>query len=140
MSTSFKIEEATNRNTSAALPVSAEFGIQDVIRQGPSSRVDQEFTAAHPLESRLANWENSQLNMKLHMQRRIYGLHAPLRTMMEIQAVKQAPFSLDTGTSRFQLDILTGKDETIDAEDIFSDSSEVELPDVHLMLSKKLNA
>ncbi|KAI8326143.1 proteasome maturation factor UMP1 [Martensiomyces pterosporus] len=139
MATSFKIEDTNTANTSTVLPGSTEFGVQDIIRQGPSSRIDQELTRTHPLEARLANWESAQLSMKLHMQRRIYGLHAPLRTMMEIQSVKQSPFALNAGASRLQLDILTGKDETVDVEDVYNDHAEAELPDVHMMLASRLS-
>ncbi|KAJ2898591.1 hypothetical protein GGI21_003611 [Coemansia aciculifera] len=140
MSTSFKFENTSTVNESSVLPKSSNLGVQSVIGQGPRSRVDDELTKAHPLESRLSNWNNSQLSMKLHMQRKIYGLHAPLRTMMEVQALKQTPFALNTRASRVQLDILLGRDEDFDVEDIYDDDIETDMPDVHAMLSRRMNA
>ncbi|KAI9501074.1 hypothetical protein GGI25_003811 [Coemansia spiralis] len=138
---SFKFETEANLNSSSVLPQSSSIsGLQDIVNNGPIKKVNDEFTKGHPLESRLANWENSQLGMKLHMQRQIYGLHAPLRTMMEIQSVQKAPSLLGSRASRIQLDILMGKDDTIGVEDVFSDDAlEADIPDVHRMLAQKLN-
>ncbi|KAJ1895106.1 hypothetical protein LPJ66_004788 [Kickxella alabastrina] len=141
MATSFQFDTTSTTNTSSVLPETSVYGVSDVLGRGPSNRVDEEMTKGHPLESRLANWENSQLNMKLHMQRKIYGLHAPMRTMMEIQSVKQgSPFGLGgSRASRIQLDILMGRDETIDVADIFDDSEVAEMPDVHKVLAGRMN-
>ncbi|KAJ2741749.1 hypothetical protein GGI20_004966 [Coemansia sp. BCRC 34301] len=140
MATSYKFERTSTAHVSSVLPESSNLGMQSVIGQGPRSRVDDELTKTHPLESRLSNWGNSQLNMKLHMQRKIYGLHAPLRTMMEVQAIKQAPYALNARASRIQLDILLGRDEDFDVEDIYDDDIETDIPDVHAMLSRRMNA
>ncbi|KAJ2551242.1 hypothetical protein EV175_003764 [Coemansia sp. RSA 1933] len=138
---SFKFEPETQTNTANVLPdTSSITGLQDIVRNGPSQRVNDAFTKGHPLESRISNWENSQLGMKLNMQRQIYGLHAPLRTMMEIQSVQKIPALLGSRASRIQLDILLGKDETIDVDDLFGgDNIETDTPDVHRILAKKLN-
>ncbi|KAJ2833048.1 hypothetical protein GGI24_000991 [Coemansia furcata] len=140
MSTSYKFENTSTANVTSVLPESSNLGVQSVIGQGPRSRIDNELTQTHPLESRLANWNNSQLGMKLHMQRKIYGLHAPLRTMMEIQAIKHTPYALNARASRVQLDILLGRDDDIGVEDIYDDDMETDMPDVHAMLSKRMNA
>ncbi|KAJ1669206.1 hypothetical protein GGF44_003920 [Coemansia sp. RSA 1694] len=140
MSTSYKFESASTANVSSVLPESSNLGMQSVIGQGPRSRIDDELTKTHPLESRLSNWNNSQLSMKLHMQRKIYGLHAPLRTMMEVQAIKQTPYALNTRASRIQLDILLGRDEDFGVEDIYDEDIETDMPDVHAMLSRRMNA
>ncbi|KAJ2030655.1 hypothetical protein IWW57_001087 [Coemansia sp. S610] len=140
MATSYKFENTHSANVASVLPQGSNLGVQSVIGQGPRSRVDDELTKAHPLESRLANWNSSQLGMKLHMQRKIYGLHAPLRTMMEVQAIKQTPYALNSRASRVQLDILLGRDDDFGVEDIYDDDIEVDMPDVHAMLSKRMNA
>ncbi|KAJ2031363.1 hypothetical protein IWW57_000745 [Coemansia sp. S610] len=140
MATSYKFENTSSVNVASVLPQGSNLGVQSVIGQGPRSRVDDELTKAHPLESRLANWNSSQLGMKLHMQRKIYGLHAPLRTMMEVQAIKQTPYALNSRASRVQLDILLGRDDDFGVEDIYDDDIEVDMPDVHAMLSKRMNA
>ncbi|KAJ1667438.1 hypothetical protein IW140_000848 [Coemansia sp. RSA 1813] len=138
---SFKFEPGTETNTATVLPnASSITGLQDIVRDGPSKSVNDAFTQGHPLESRLGNWESSQLGMKLHMQRQIYGLHAPLRTMMEIQSIQKNPALLGSRASRIQLDILLGKDDTIDISDVFGNNGlEADTPDIHRMLAKKLN-
>ncbi|KAJ2609898.1 hypothetical protein H4S08_003855 [Coemansia sp. RSA 1365] len=138
MSTSFKFETGTAPSTASVLPESSRHGVQDRVNQGPATRVAEELTTAHPLETRLSNWDNSQLGIKLHMQRRVYGLHAPMRTMMELQAVGQTPSLLNSRASQIQRDILLGRDETFDMSDLYNDCSEVEL-DVHRMLAARLN-
>ncbi|KAJ1850632.1 hypothetical protein LPJ73_003354 [Coemansia sp. RSA 2703] len=134
---SFKFETDTTSSTSSVLPPSTVAGISDVLGQGPTKRVNDQLTSAHPLESRLANWETSQLNMKLSMQRSIYGLHAPMRTMMELHSVRQGvpQGMLGARASQIQMDILTGKDESFGVEDIFHNRDTAELPDVHRVLA-----
>lgn len=41
----------------------------------------------HPLQTRLENWDKTRDNLKLQLQRDVYGLGAPLRTMMERKIV-----------------------------------------------------
>ncbi|KAJ2851032.1 hypothetical protein IWW36_001459 [Coemansia brasiliensis] len=136
---SMQFEPKATENTASVLPDSMRSGIMDIMGQGPTERMDQKLTTGHPLESRLANWDNSQLNMKLHMQRQIYGLHAPMRTMMEIKSVQQTPSILNSRVSMIQRNILMGKDETLDISEIFDDNSEVEITNVHNMLATRLN-
>ncbi|KAJ2697953.1 hypothetical protein FB645_005783 [Coemansia sp. IMI 203386] len=133
MSTSYRFDSSNTSNTASVQLPSAVAGVVDVVGQGPAKRVNEQLTSAHPLESRLANWEDSQLKMKLHMQRSLYGLHAPMRTMMEIQSVGSSLPSRLPGSraARMQLDILMGKDDTIDVEDILDSSEYAEMPDVH---------
>ncbi|KAJ2720109.1 hypothetical protein GGI07_004821 [Coemansia sp. Benny D115] len=136
MSTSFKFDATQASGTASVLPSGTLHDITDGVNQGPALRVSEVMTKGHPLESRLENWESSQLNTKLHMQRKIYGLHAPMRTMMELQSVGQgAPFgAVGARASRIQLDILMGKDETLDATDLFDEAEITELPDLHRTL------
>ncbi|KAJ2006000.1 hypothetical protein H4R26_001627 [Coemansia thaxteri] len=139
MSTSYRFENTATANVSSVLPEVSNLGVENVIGQGPRSRIDDELTKVHPLESRLASWQSSQFSMKLHMQRKVYGLHAPLRTMMEVRAFKQTPYALNTRAARLQLDILMGRDETLDVEDIYDDDVETDMPDVHAMLARRLH-
>ncbi|KAJ2654908.1 hypothetical protein IWW48_005830 [Coemansia sp. RSA 1200] len=88
----------------------------------------------------VSNWVNQQLGTKLHMQHQIHGLHVLLQTTMEIQSVQKTPALLGSRASRIQLDILLGKDDSIDADDLFGrDCFEADTHDVHSMLAKKLN-
>ncbi|KAJ2574743.1 hypothetical protein EV177_011034, partial [Coemansia sp. RSA 1804] len=88
----------------------------------------------------VSNWENQQLGTKLHMQRQIYGIHAPLRTIVEFQLVQKTPALLGSRALRIQLDILLGKNNSIDADNMFGgDSFEADTQDIYSMLAKKLN-
>ncbi|KAI9480122.1 hypothetical protein LPJ78_003281 [Coemansia sp. RSA 989] len=136
---SMNFEPRVTESTASVLPDSMRSGIMDIMEKGPTERLDQKLATGHPLESRLASWDNSQLNMKLHMQRQIYGLHAPMRTMMEIKSVQQTPSILGSRASLIQRNILMGKDETLDVAEIFDDISEVEVTNVHSMLAARLN-
>ncbi|KAJ2715723.1 hypothetical protein H4R19_001044 [Coemansia spiralis] len=136
MATSFRFETNSAPRTVSALP-DARAGIIDAIGRGPALRVDDEVTKAHPLEARLAGWEQSQLGQKLHMQRQVYGLHAPMRAMMELQAVSQTPSLLGSRAARIQRDILLGREDTLDIADIFDDGAEADI-DVHKMLAARL--
>lgn len=141
MSTSFNLERKTAGANTTVLPESYNRNVQDIVTQGPRSRIDQQVSETHPLESRLANWESSQLGMKLHMQRKMYGLHAPLRTMMELQAVGGSPSSPfgTNGAAKIQMDILNGNDDSIDIGDFYGEQDlEIDTPDVHKVLAGKL--
>ncbi|KAJ1730179.1 hypothetical protein LPJ61_003151 [Coemansia biformis] len=136
MATSFRFESSSAPRAVSALP-ETRAGVIDTVGQGPAKRVDDEITKAHPLEARLAGWEQSQLSQKMHMQRQVYGLHAPMRAMMELQAVGHTPSLLGSRAARMQRDILLGRDEMLDITDIFGDSAEADI-DVHKMLAARL--
>lgn len=57
------------------------------------------------------------------MARNAYGLGAPLRTMMERQIVSSDSGLPQFSHGGFQLDILTGKDTTLDVEHFFNSTS-----------------
>ncbi|CAG8826182.1 37113_t:CDS:2, partial [Racocetra persica] len=61
-------------------------------------------------------WEETQMNLKLTLQRRIYGIHAPLRHMIEQSIVSKVKRLPGLPSSNLGLEILMGKDETIDFE------------------------
>lgn len=65
-------------------------------------------------------WDQTQATMKLQMARNAYGLGAPLRTMMERQIVSSDSALPQFSHSQFQLDILNGKDTTLDVEHFFN--------------------
>ncbi|EGG00185.1 uncharacterized protein MELLADRAFT_93810 [Melampsora larici-populina 98AG31] len=75
----------------------------------------------HPLENRLAEWNETRDNFQLTMQRDLYGMGAPLRLMMERDLVRQNTIALPgrVQPSNIHLDILMGRDETINESDMF---------------------
>ncbi|CAG8780049.1 9927_t:CDS:2, partial [Gigaspora rosea] len=62
----------------------------------------------------VTEWKETQTNLKLTLQRRIYGIHAPLRHMIERSIVSKAERLPGLPSSNFGLEILMGEDETID--------------------------
>ncbi|OZJ04513.1 hypothetical protein BZG36_02233, partial [Bifiguratus adelaidae] len=105
------VHHASYHNTA-----SGELGVHDAMRYGIRS-LQTEIAPKHALENRLANWKETQTETKYSMQRQLYGMHAPIRHMMErsiVSKVQRAPL---LHSSTIGLDILTGNDETIDFED-----------------------
>ncbi|KAG2184447.1 hypothetical protein INT43_000356 [Umbelopsis isabellina] len=95
----------------------SEFGGHDAMRHGLRS-ITTEVLPGHPLESHLSQWKETQDNLNLQLARQAYGMHMPVRMMMNRQiATQHMRNSLLTDNS-LALDVLTGNDETIDFEDI----------------------
>lgn len=85
-------------------------------------------------------WEETQDNFKLNMQRNVYGLHAPVRQLMERSIVSfvsvtvlhrggasvahalsmQNPHMPTYRTTNVHLDILMGRDETVEPADFMT--------------------
>ncbi|KAM0791004.1 hypothetical protein ACM66B_004304 [Microbotryomycetes sp. NB124-2] len=114
------------------------------MRHGPRS-LAAELAPKHPLQSRLEQWDETQENLQMTMQRNMFGLHAPVRLMMERAIVKQTPsvgsFNGVLRPSNLHLDILTGKDESIDVSDVYIDrvQSAADTTDFHTAMETKFN-
>lgn len=68
-------------------------------------------------------WEETEENLHLTLQRQLYGLHAPIRRLMERDIVANSALPQTYGTAflkptNLSLDILLGKDETIEIKDV----------------------
>ncbi|RXW18449.1 hypothetical protein EST38_g7418 [Candolleomyces aberdarensis] len=92
------------------------FGLHDTLQYGPKT-IAAEIKSQSSLKDRLENWEETQDNLKLNLQRNVHGIHLPMRTLMERKLVTMHPNIL--GTSNLHLDILMGRDETIEPADVF---------------------
>ncbi|KAG0142573.1 hypothetical protein CROQUDRAFT_81983 [Cronartium quercuum f. sp. fusiforme G11] len=79
------------------------------------------LASRHPLETRLAEWDQTRENFQLTMQRDLYGMGPPLRLMMERDLVRQSTITLPgrARPSNLHLDILMGRDETVTEADVF---------------------
>ncbi|KAG0175616.1 hypothetical protein DFQ30_003366 [Apophysomyces sp. BC1015] len=117
----------------------AELGGHDALRYGTRS-IKSEVLPGHPLENRLGQWEESRWELKLNMARQAYGMHAPIKMMMERNLVSQRQRLPVLPSSNVHLDILMGKDETIDYEDFLNDPAmSTDMLDVHTTMEHKLN-
>jgi hypothetical protein len=105
-------QESSLRLVPAKAPVKASIsdtanslGLHDTLKYGPRTLAD-EIKSTNPLQSRLENvrhsmpcaitsakqgtyyqWNETQRSLKLTMHRNIYGLHAPMRQLMERKIV-----------------------------------------------------
>jgi len=113
-------------------------GLHDTLKHGPRS-LAAEVKTTSPIKDRLENWEAAQDNMKLNMQRNIYGMHAPVRMLMERKLVGYSPHMPALRTSNIHLDILMGRDETLECADFMMPASErTPSMDIHADMEKKL--
>ncbi|KAF8320518.1 proteasome maturation factor UMP1, partial [Cantharellus anzutake] len=94
------------------------FGVHDSLRYGTRSLVT-EINATHSHQKRLDSWEETQDNLRLSMHRNVFGMHAPMRQLMERKIVSAIPHMPTIARSNIHLDILMGRDETLDVSDIF---------------------
>ncbi|RPA83555.1 hypothetical protein BJ508DRAFT_55031 [Ascobolus immersus RN42] len=89
------------------------------MRHGLPSNANK-LNNAHPLEARLKNWEANQEELKMEGLRRNFGMCEVIRREMEMKFAR-ADYrpTLLGGPSNLHLDILRGKDTTIDWDDVF---------------------
>ena len=129
-------------------------GVHDIFRYGPRSlkaevaphhSLENRLTKVHSLSlenpalyycrlvltlspppptSLYSQWDETQDATRLTMYRQIYGIHAPVKLLMERQLVSRATSGRipDLPSSNLSLDILMGRDETIDFEDFLTGS------------------
>lgn len=71
----------------------------------------------HPLKKSEESFLSNTLASEMQMLRRNEGMGAPMRIMMELQAYKQVGRLPFLPSSRVHLDVITGRDETIDFTD-----------------------
>lgn len=94
-------------------------GLRDALQNGLGA-VAKTSTDVHPLElSEILNEDNYN-QMKYAMLRSTQGIHAPLRLQMEKFLVEQPTRMSVFPPSHLHLEVLNGKDETIDFEDVLN--------------------
>lgn len=71
----------------------------------------------HPLKASEEAHLTKELEFDMQMLRRNEGLAAPMRIMMELNAYKQVGRLPFLPSSRVHMDVITGRDETIDFSD-----------------------
>jgi len=115
-----------------------ELGLHDALRYGPRS-LATEIKSTSAIQQRLERWEEVQDQLKLTLQRNMYGLHMPVRQMMERKIVAQNHHmpAIAQFHSNVHLDVLMGRDETLEVADFFGDSA-TSLPlDIHADMEKE---
>ncbi|GAA6009121.1 hypothetical protein JCM11491_005757 [Sporobolomyces phaffii] len=133
-------------STSISLSSTANaHGLHDSIRHGGVRSIASEVAPQHPLQSRLSNWEQTRENLHMTLERNMFGLHAPVRQMMERQLVAQSPTPIHVGSGGFTrpsnlgLDILMNRDDELSPGDVLIDRVEsAQLQDFHVAMEHKL--
>ncbi|KAF0269637.1 hypothetical protein FOG51_03235 [Hanseniaspora uvarum] len=105
----------------------------DNIKMQTSVPLYMQNTGKHPLQDRLEQWESKQFKLKQEQNKAVFGVHLPMKVMMEKQIVdtldstsivnelrKEA--DLHPATSVHQ-DIINNKEYTVDYEDIYYKSN-----------------
>ncbi|KAJ3417402.1 hypothetical protein HDV05_004867 [Chytridiales sp. JEL 0842] len=115
----------------SAVGQNTAYGVNDTFRDGLQT-VRGNLLGSHPLEAHLNNWDETQEQLKFSMARNVHGLHAPIRLQMEKTLVSQTMRPPLLKPSKIGLDILSGKDTTIEFEDFLGvTEAETTLLDVH---------
>lgn len=125
-------------------------GIHDTLRSGVGPKFSQPTStsissvpdSAHPLESRLKQWEETQDALKMEGLRRTFGMAEPIRRGMELKITREGewrPAVLGGGLERgVHEDILRGCDNTLTWEDVFKGEELRALPSFHEEVERKV--
>ncbi|KAH8679071.1 proteasome maturation factor UMP1 [Tricladium varicosporioides] len=122
-------------------------GLHDTLRAGvgPTSSSNTPNAlpdSAHPLESRLKNWEATQEALKMEGYRRTFGIAEPIRRGMELKIAREGewrPAVLGgVGRGGVHEDILRGRDTEIAWEDVFVGDEMRSVPGFHEELERKV--
>ncbi|KAN0061636.1 hypothetical protein ACQY0O_006562 [Thecaphora frezii] len=113
-------------------------GVHDAIRHGPLHLHHHTSHASfHPAHNRLENWHDTRQNLALTLQRNLFGLGLPARILMERNIVQQDPHFACLRVANLHLDILEGRDETLDPVDFLPAETSAEQLDIHSHMEKK---
>ncbi|TDL28935.1 hypothetical protein BD410DRAFT_760702 [Rickenella mellea] len=134
---SLRIVPGGPEKTASLKDTSNSLGVHDTLQYGPRS-LATESKAQTALKQRLENWEETQDNLKLNLQRNLHGMHAPIRQLMERKIVATNLHMPAMAQSNVHLDILMGRDETIGPADIFGELEREPPLDIHAQMERKL--
>ncbi|KAL4243909.1 Proteasome maturation factor Ump1 [Abortiporus biennis] len=139
MEPSLRIVPSSTPKAASVQDTSNSLGLHDTLRYGPRS-LATEAQSSCTIKDRLENWEITQDNLKLTQLRNVYGLAAPVRLLMERKMVGYNPHMPALKTSNVHLDVLMGRDETIECADFMMPANELQQPlDIHQEMEKKLH-
>ncbi|KAH9486650.1 putative proteasome maturation factor ump1 [Psilocybe cubensis] len=139
MESSLRIVPASSKPSASVQSTANSLGLHDTLQYGPRS-LAAEVQSEGGLRSRLENWEATQDNLKLTLERNMFGMHAPMRRLMERKIVGTTVHTLSAPQTNVQLDVLMGRDELIDAADVFLGMEAGPAYDVHTQIQKKASS
>lgn len=110
--------------------------LPDTLRtaQGPLN-VALAINHRHPLEARVAGWDQTQRDTQMEMYRRVFGAGVPIKHQMELAIIDNefTPMSL----LNLHRDVVLGKDTEIDWEDVYPATSSA-VAGFHSAMEKKM--
>ncbi|XP_030836123.1 proteasome maturation protein isoform X2 [Strongylocentrotus purpuratus] len=114
------------------------YGVPDFMAEGPTG-VKSGIVSSHPLEKSEKNFWKNQQEQEFANLRKLQGLHAPLRLMMERSIVTQSESPSVFPSSNALADALSGRDSIIGFEDILNvpENSEM-MGNAHAMYERKM--
>ena len=105
-------------------------GVHDTLRSNQSLNTPHNASPAfsavassHPLEARLNSWRSTQDTLKMNMLRREFGIAEPIRRGMEVKICQEGewrPAVLGYKGEGVHEEILSGRDASVDWEDVFN--------------------
>ncbi|KAI0044361.1 proteasome maturation factor UMP1 [Auriscalpium vulgare] len=137
MESSMRIVPASAPKLATVADTAGSLGLHDTLKYGPRS-LATEIKTTNSLQNRLENWDETQDSLKLTIERNIYGLHAPMRQLMERKIISVNRHMPAFPQSNVHLDILMGRDETLDVTDFFGNVPAGPSMDIHADMEKKL--
>lgn len=118
------------QQTALAPSAPAAPGVHDTLRSNQSLNTPHNASPAfsavassHPLEARLSNWRSTQDSLKMTMLRREFGVGEPVRRGMEVKICQEGewrPAVLGYKGEGVHEQILSGRDASVDWEDVFN--------------------
>ncbi|KAH7916478.1 proteasome maturation factor UMP1 [Hygrophoropsis aurantiaca] len=137
MDPSYRLVPTTLPKSASVNETANSLGLHDTLQYGPRS-IATENQSRNGLQSRLAMWEETQDNTRLTMLRDLHGLHAPARLLMERKIVATNHHMPAMPQTNLHLDILMGRDETLDPSDFFGGMETGPSMSIHTEMEKKL--
>lgn len=118
-------------------------GLPDILKtQSGPLNLASKINNRHPLEQRIANWEQTQHETRMEVYRRVFGAGAPIKRDMELQIVDATDFKPEVlgGADSMHREILMNKDTSLDWEDVYAGGIESGAPvrDFHMEMEKKV--
>lgn len=94
----------------------------------------------HPLQTRLAKYEDTQNEIRMENIRRVVGPGEAIRRSMEIEFVKNTGFvpNIMGGPSKVHQDILENREARVDWEDIYQDDQGITNFNLHSEMRKQM--
>ena len=129
----------THAQTDSRSTAHPETGVHDAMRFGPRSvHAETSAATAHPLEHRLEHWDATQRAWRQQVQRNTFGIGMPLRTTMERRIAGHTHHFPARAVAPIHLDVLDGRDESIDPVDFLPSGVALGSDDIHAPMERRL--